>query len=227
MDGAAVSASLLLRFAGPIQAWSSTPDRYRHTNRVPTRSGIEGLLAAALGLPRGHRPDWFGDLDFAVRVIRPGELLVDYHTISPIADVERSEGLTRPVTPGERAAAGRLRFARVDRAGRAAAKGTVTAAVAASTAPTAGHLSTILTEREYLADAEFLVAVGHPDPDRVRELRDAVRAPQFLLWLGRKNCAPAAPLLLGSSDHAPLDAVQAPNRWHRDPTGPIIAPVDV
>ena len=46
-------ATLLLRLAAPLQAWGSDSKfETRKTNREPTKSGVIGLLAAALGLRR-------------------------------------------------------------------------------------------------------------------------------------------------------------------------------
>ncbi|MFF9307096.1 type I-E CRISPR-associated protein Cas5/CasD [Streptomyces sp. NPDC014777] len=77
-------SGLILRLAGPLQAWGerSAFPRDRDTAPFPTRSGIIGMLAAAEGLPR-HHPQataLFEDLTLTVRVDRPGVRLVDYHT---------------------------------------------------------------------------------------------------------------------------------------------------
>ena len=46
-------ATLLLRLAAPLQAWGADSKfETRKTNREPTKSGVIGLLAAALGLRR-------------------------------------------------------------------------------------------------------------------------------------------------------------------------------
>ena len=46
-------ATLLLRLAAPLQSWGSDSKfETRKTDREPTKSGVVGLLAAALGLPR-------------------------------------------------------------------------------------------------------------------------------------------------------------------------------
>ncbi len=43
-------ATLLLRLAAPLQAWGADSKfETRKTNREPTKSGVIGLLAAALG----------------------------------------------------------------------------------------------------------------------------------------------------------------------------------
>ena len=75
-------ATLLLRLAAPLQAWGSDSKfETRKTNREPTKSGVIGLLAAALGLRRDESKALarLAQLRFGVRVEREGQLLVDYH----------------------------------------------------------------------------------------------------------------------------------------------------
>ena len=75
-------ATLLLRLAAPLQAWGADSKfETRKTNREPTKSGVIGLLAAALGLRRdeGEALARLAQLRFGVRVEREGQLLVDYH----------------------------------------------------------------------------------------------------------------------------------------------------
>ena len=76
-------ATLLLRLAAPLQAWGADSKfETRKTGREPTKSGVVGLLAAALGLRRDEREALtrLTGLRFGVRVEREGQLLVDYHT---------------------------------------------------------------------------------------------------------------------------------------------------
>ena len=50
-------ATLLLRLAAPLQSWGmDSKFETRKTNREPTKSGVVGLLAAALGIRRDE-PD--------------------------------------------------------------------------------------------------------------------------------------------------------------------------
>ena len=75
-------ATLLLRLAAPLQAWGSDSKfETRKTNREPTKSGVIGLLAAALGLRRDESEALarLAQLRFGIRVEREGQLLVDYH----------------------------------------------------------------------------------------------------------------------------------------------------
>jgi 5-methylcytosine-specific restriction endonuclease McrA len=52
----------------------------------------------------------------------------------------------------------------------------------------------MLTRREYLADASFLVAL-QGDPELVRALHQAVSRPCWPMYLGRKCCPPSLPLV--------------------------------
>ena len=83
-------SALLLRLAGPTQAWdcrrrASAYDG-RHGSQVgpvglmPTYLAIVGLLGAALGRPRGSDPGVLAALDVLVRVDQPGRVRGDFHT---------------------------------------------------------------------------------------------------------------------------------------------------
>ena len=75
-------STLLLRLAGPLQAWGyDSKFETRRTGREPTKSGVIGLIAAALGRKRGDSLDDLKCLHFGVRVDKEGELLHDYHTV--------------------------------------------------------------------------------------------------------------------------------------------------
>ncbi|KJE19574.1 CRISPR-associated protein, Cas5e family [Frankia torreyi] len=60
---------------------------------------------------------------------------------------------------------------------------------------------THVTERFYLQDAVFVVAVAAPEPV-LTTLVDAIRAPAFPLALGRRSCPPTQPLLLTPDDES-------------------------
>lgn len=75
--------SLVLRLEGPLQAWATQSKLgVRDTDREPSKSGVLGLLGAALGMER-HNEAMLArlrSLSMAVRVDRSGSLLRDYHT---------------------------------------------------------------------------------------------------------------------------------------------------
>lgn len=76
---------LILRLEGALQSWGT---RSRFDNRdsgfMPTKSGVIGFIACAMGLPRGD--DRILELDAAlrmgVRADRPGTMRVDYQTVT-------------------------------------------------------------------------------------------------------------------------------------------------
>lgn len=74
-------AVLLLRLAAPLQAWGgSAKFEVRTTQREPTKSGVIGMLAAALGRKRDADISDLAALRFGIRVEREGRLLRDFHT---------------------------------------------------------------------------------------------------------------------------------------------------
>ncbi len=75
--------TLFLRLEGPLQSWGERGRwSVRDTALEPTKSGVVGLLACALGF---HLDDEIGQLSrqiqMGVRVDQPGVLLKDYHTV--------------------------------------------------------------------------------------------------------------------------------------------------
>ena len=74
-------STLLLRLAAPLQAWGSDSKfERRTTQREPTKSGVIGLLAAALGRERDDSITDLCELKFGVRIDQPGQIVKDYHT---------------------------------------------------------------------------------------------------------------------------------------------------
>ena len=140
--------TLLLRLSAPMQAWG-TRSRFseRDTGLEPSRSGVIGLLCAALGRGRDESVDDLAALRFGVRVDREGLLRTDYHTAS---------GVPNPDGKGGR---------------------------------------TVLSNRHYLADAEFLVGL-EGDLSLLQALNHALRRPRTQLFFGRKSFLPGAPIFL-------------------------------
>jgi len=74
-------STLLLRLAAPLQAWgSSSKFNKRMTEREPTKSGVIGMLAAALGRSRTDDISDLQSLKYGVRIDQEGQLLKDFHT---------------------------------------------------------------------------------------------------------------------------------------------------
>ena len=77
-------AVLLLRLAGPMQAWG-VKSRFtvRATELAPTRSGVVGMLASAVGRRRTDPIEDLLALRFGVRKDQPGSVIRDFHTAVP------------------------------------------------------------------------------------------------------------------------------------------------
>lgn len=84
--------TLLIRLAGPMQSWGiSSRFSIRDTGTEPSKSGVIGLLCAALGKPRDESTmddaefRQLAQLKMAVRVDREGVMQMDYHTAQNVA----------------------------------------------------------------------------------------------------------------------------------------------
>lgn len=152
---------LLLRLAGPMQSWG-TQSRFtvRDTGREPSKSGVIGLLCAALGIDREDdealKP--LAALRMGVRVDREGLIGRDYHTA------------------GGGSVPGRKHYGVIKADG---SKG-----------------ETVVSTRYYLVDAEFLVGLEGEDVSLLSRCQDALGAPHWPLWLGRKSFPPGLPIQL-------------------------------
>jgi CRISPR system Cascade subunit CasD len=172
---------LLLVLEGPLQAWGDvTRDTRRPTRRVPTRSGLAGLMASALGwrYADGAQTTALAEsLGFAVGLERAPEddLLTDYQTVKLS---KRDMGWTREGLEGRESD-----FAD----------------------------ATAILHRQYLVDTCFRTAIGLASsaPVPLDEVAAALRTPARPLYLGRKSCPPAGPLLAGRIQSATaLDALR-------------------
>ncbi len=74
-------ATLLLRCVAPLQSWDTQSRfRVRTTGREPSKSGIVGLVCAALGRPRTEPVADLAVLRMGIRVDKEGSILRDWHT---------------------------------------------------------------------------------------------------------------------------------------------------
>jgi CRISPR system Cascade subunit CasD len=158
---------LLLWLQGPMQSWG-TRSRWdvRDTGLEPTKSGVIGLLGCALGLERGDQElqKLDREISFGVRVDLPGVVSTDYQT----------------VTGYHRTAAGEYKHS---------------GGTSKSFGKANEHQeSTIVSPRDYLHDAVFLVAL-QASQNRIIALERALRMPRWPLYLGRKSCPTCGPLI--------------------------------
>ncbi len=86
--------TLLLRLAGAMQSWGTT-SRFdqRDTGKEPSKSGVVGLLAAALGIDRENWTDLepLTRLSMGTRHDRPGVPKRDYQTAQQIISADHSK----------------------------------------------------------------------------------------------------------------------------------------
>ena len=75
-----------------------------------------------------------------------------------------------------------------------------------------GRLETVVSWRDYVCDAAFLVAICGPEATIAR-CAAAVRQPVWPPYLGRKSCPPTRPLYEGEGDYPSVKA--ALERWPR------------
>ena len=95
--------TLLMRLTGPMQSWGlQSRFSIRDTAREPTKSGVLGLVCAALGRPRDEPLDDLRALHVGVRVDREGRLRRDFHTARDIVKASATIRPGKPVSPGQR-----------------------------------------------------------------------------------------------------------------------------
>lgn len=149
-------STLLLRLAGPMQSWG-TDSKFdvRRTGREPSKSGVIGLAAAALGIRRQDRDALkeLSALRFGVRVDREGTMMRDYQ-----------------IAQGK---------------------------------------STYVTHRYYLADAVFVAGLESTDRALLERIGQALRAPAFPLYLGRRSCPPVGRVFLEISEKPLEEALRS------------------
>jgi CRISPR system Cascade subunit CasD len=73
-------STLLMRLAGPMQSWGLDKFERRGTARMPTKSAVVGMLAAAMGRGRQESVEDLMALKFAVRMDNGGVVIRDFHT---------------------------------------------------------------------------------------------------------------------------------------------------
>jgi len=162
--------ALAIYLDAPLQAWgASSKFQRRETEPFPTKSGILGLVAAAMGIDK-HAPDEeerlrpLAGLKMSVlRVDKPDgspiRRLSDFHTIG--GGFDRAD-------PREKLHIARTADGKVCR-------------------------NAVITHRAYLMDARFLVVL-EGDETTLASCAEALANPKWGVWFGRKCCIPASPL---------------------------------
>lgn len=139
-----------------MQSWG-TRSRFDHrdTAIAPSKSGVVGLLAAALGRSRATPVTDLARLRMGVRIDREGVLKTDFHTAQNVILADESQ-----------------------------------------------IMATAVSQRMYVADAAYLVAMEGNDKSLLDAANEALANPHWPLALGRRAYAPSSPIAL----RPPLDA---------------------
>lgn len=91
-------ATLLMRLQGPLQSWG-TSSRFdeRDTQLEPSKSGVLGLVCAALGRDRSKPVEDLAELRMGVRVDREGVPMRDFQTATGVLIATGKPNLGRTV----------------------------------------------------------------------------------------------------------------------------------
>lgn len=157
-------STLLIRFSAPMQAWGTEPrfDKWIRTGMEPSKSGVIGLVAAAMGIDRTDDiaiKKLTDNIRFGVRVDREGKIGTDYHAVRiiPKEECDYKDGFKTPlyingsIVP--ESAIGRYDY-----------------------------------KKYYLMDAAFTVGLESSDEAFIAQIMEALRHPKRFLFLGRKSC---------------------------------------
>ncbi|WP_128381291.1 type I-E CRISPR-associated protein Cas5/CasD [Streptomyces cavernae] len=77
----------------------------------------------------------------------------------------------------------------------------------------------VITNRHYMADAVFVIAVTGPD-QRIARIADALHQPHWSPYLGRRACVPDEPFLLRASVNDPVEELLRHVPLSPDPARP-------
>ncbi len=160
------STHLALLLDAPLQSWGYQSKFDRRTSfSSPTRSGILGMLCAAMGVDRADSETLaeFADLEITVYTLQNNGRLTDYHTVGG--------GYNRKTHQRN----------------------------LVSTAEGKPRKDPVQTYREYLQSSTFGVVLRGPR-NQLEPIGEALQNPRWGIWLGRKACIPASPVMQGLFD---------------------------
>lgn len=91
--------TLIIHLSGALQSWSVDEGlRHRTTGAAPSKSGVIGLIAAALGLSRDEAPGPLAGMRFGVRSDHPGKPLIDFHTAEDKSGTKKDKSGTKSLS---------------------------------------------------------------------------------------------------------------------------------
>jgi CRISPR system Cascade subunit CasD len=184
---------LPLLIDGPMQSWGfASRFQRRTTGLYPTKSGVIGLICAAMGLAKSSTEE-------RQKLPRLRDLRMQ------VVLLPRPKPWIRQPQPARRSdwlEPRRIEDYHTVGGGFNAATQPYAVPRTASGKP---DKDATLSRREYLFDARFGVILAG-EPDILNEAAKALRNPVWGSWLGRKSCVPAAPVLAGDPLHSREEA---------------------
>ena len=165
---------LALLLDAPLQSWGFASRFQRRTTGLhPTKSGVLGMICAAMGIAKGSDEESkllqapLMMTSIAIPRGAPVRRLVDYHTVGAAYSQDDSWERQMMIHNAE----GKIRKVN-------------------------GAYAPVETHRQYLADAKFGVILAG-ERALLDQIADALRNPVWGIWFGRKSCLPAAPVCRG------------------------------
>jgi CRISPR system Cascade subunit CasD len=175
----------------PMQSWGfSSRFQRRTTGLHPTKSGIVGMICAAMGLDK--YAGWPSADAVATERDPPSER--DERAMLMRLSVLNMTTIVIPRMRTSRSTGARTELPVLRLEDYHTVQGTRKASD-----PTGGKAdptATVLTHRQYLLDAKFGVILSG-DKGLLERVAEALRNPTWGIWFGRKHCIPAEPVCRG------------------------------
>lgn len=157
-------STLIFHISAPLQAWGVEPrfDKWLRTGTEPSKSGIIGMIASAMGIDRNDDEELHSLTDrlrFGVRVDREGKICADYHATRVIQDenCNYEDVFASTIYVGGKQLAD-------------------------------GKIDKYDYKKYYLMDAAFTIGLESDDDNLLEAVQEALRHPKRFLFLGRKSC---------------------------------------
>ena len=194
----------MLRLAGPMQSWGvHSKFNSRPTQTEPSKSGVIGLIASALGRSREESVEDLTNLRFGVRVDQEGLIETDLQIATVYNDKTAStngkarESIVDPF----------LSYYEYNKLYKEKYK---------EKKPSASPIKTTLTTNYFIADGIFVVGLESDDKDFLITIEKALKNPKYPLYLGRRSYIPTMPLFLGIRN-LPLEEALESEIWQMNP----------
>ena len=157
-------STLMFRISAPLQAWGVEPrfDKWLRTGTEPSKSGIIGMIASAMGIDRNDDEELHKlteGLRFGVRVDREGKICTDYHAVRVVQDEDCNyeDVFSNAIYIRGK----RLPDTKIDKYDY---------------------------KKYYLMDAAFTIGLESEDECLLQSILEALHHPKRFLFLGRKSC---------------------------------------